>query len=784
MSPRGIHALHAVLGVLAVLFGALVTRRAAPTMFEINVFRLVNQLPPAFAAPLLGIMQFGALPAVGLFAAVAVVGRRRRLARYLLVGGGAAWLVAKILQVAVDQEPPDIVLRHVSLHGSVAPGLAFPSTHVAVAAALATTAAPYLSRPNRRLAWWLVGVVGVARVYVGAHFPIDVIGGVGVGWAVGSLVHLLVGSPGLLPGAKALDAALRDLPPLPDLSPRRGTGPCAVPPEEGPADVDLTGNAQPGQLLLKVVGRDDVGADWLYRAWRLLVFRRDDERQRPRDPRELAEHEAYLLLLARQGGVEVPQLVGTRMIGEEHAVIVREFIDGTPLDELSSDEAGERALVDAWQQLHRLHAAGITSGSPTLDAFVVDGGQKVWVVELAGGATAGDQHRFAHDDAELCVAIAERHSVEIAARCAAAALDHGGLVALLGQLQPLSLSARSRRAARRGRLLIPLRSQLGQLVGAEPAAIASPTRVAVRNLLPLLAALLAVNLLLPQVGHAQATLDALRQARWTWLLALCAAATATYIAAAVSLMGAVGRRLELGRTTAAQLAAAFSNRLAPAGLGGMSTNVMYLRAAGSSRVEAITAVGLNSVAGFLIHLVGVAAIVPLLGAGHARLRFSGPELPDRWPWLLVAVVALAVVGSWHWWAFVRRFVGSALGALLDAMRASLRRPRPTLVLLAGAGGITTAYTLALAAACEAFSVGLPLATVTAVYLGGSAAAAVAPTPGGLGALEAALVAGLTAAGASSGPAIAAVLTYRLVTYWVPVLPGAVSFHVLRRSGWL
>jgi undecaprenyl-diphosphatase len=152
MSPRGVHALHAVLGVVVVLFGAWVTRRGAPTIFEVNVFRLVNQLPPAFAAPLLGVMQFGALPAVGLFAAVAVVGRRHRLARYLTLGGGGAWLVAKILQVVVDQEPPDIVLRHVSLHGSVAPGLAFPSTHVAVAAALATTAAPYLSRPNRRLA--------------------------------------------------------------------------------------------------------------------------------------------------------------------------------------------------------------------------------------------------------------------------------------------------------------------------------------------------------------------------------------------------------------------------------------------------------------------------------------------------------------------------------------------------------------------------------------------------------------------------------------------------------
>jgi undecaprenyl-diphosphatase len=96
--------------------------------------------------------------------------------------------------------------------------------------------------------------------------------------------------------------------------------------------------------------------------------------------------------------------------------------------------------------------------------------------------------------------------------------------------------------------------------------------------------------------------------------------------------------------------------------------------------------------------------------------------------------------------------------------------------------VTLAYIGALAAAVAAVHGNLSIAEVGAVYLGASIIAAAAPTPGGLGALEAATVAGLTGMGMASGPAVAAVLSYRLVTYWLPILPGWISFHLLERRG--
>jgi undecaprenyl-diphosphatase len=294
--------------------------------------------------------------------------------------------------------------------------------------------------------------------------------------------------------------------------------------------------------------------------------------------------------------------------------------------------------------------------------------------------------------------------------------------------------------------------------------------------------LFAVNLLLPQIEQTGATGRALMSADWAWIAAVVLASALTYLAAAVALIGAAGRRLPLRRTWAAQVAAAFTNRLAPAGIGGMATNVRYLEHAGDRRSEAVAAVGLNSVAGFLVHLIGVIAVVPLLGATHAQLRLSGPDLPDNWFVLVGVVGAMAGLGLVHWGGVLRRRALPPIRDGLEALATTMRNPRAGLALIGGSIGVTAGYALALVAAAHAVGAGLPVATITAVYLGAAAVAAAAPTPGGLGALEAALVAGLTATGAASGPAIAAVLVYRLVTFWLPILPGFVAFRTLRRDG--
>ena len=120
-------------------------------------------------------------------------------------------------------------------------------------------------------------------------------------------------------------------------------------------------------------------------------------------------------------------------------------------------------------------------------------------------------------------------------------------------------------------------------------------------------------------------------------------------------------------------------------------------------------------------------------------------------------------------------VRSAAGSLRQAAASPVKLS----LLFGGSALLTLAYIAGLAASVQAFGGGPGLIVLGAVYLAAAALAAAAPTPGGLGAIEAALVAGLTGVGMQPGPAVSAVLVYRLATYWLPVLPGWLCWRSLQ-----
>ena len=151
--------------------------------------------------------------------------------------------------------------------------------------------------------------------------------------------------------------------------------------------------------------------------------------------------------------------------------------------------------------------------------------------------------------------------------------------------------------------------------------------------------------------------------------------------------------------------------------------------------------------------------------------------------LLAAVVGLVLITRQG-----RRFAARKLLPSLKSSVASLgrvaRSPVRLTLLFGGSALVTLAYIGGLVASVEAFGASASIAQMGAVYLGASLIAAASPTPGGLGAIEAALIAGLTGIGISSGAAVSAVLTYRLATYWLPVLPGWLSWRLLQRMDYL
>jgi uncharacterized membrane protein YbhN (UPF0104 family) len=302
--------------------------------------------------------------------------------------------------------------------------------------------------------------------------------------------------------------------------------------------------------------------------------------------------------------------------------------------------------------------------------------------------------------------------------------------------------------------------------------------------------------------------DSLAAADLEWLFLALALTTALWVAGTASQLGSLSIRPPLAQLFAVQVAASAVNHVVPGSVGGMAVNVRFLQRLGLSRASAMAAVGLNSIATLITHLlliVAVWALAPTVLAGGAvqsqlaRVTSLLPATPgsglSTTAVALVAVAATAVAvaviaavairrvglgSAWrrarsHAAAFTRRGLHefAALGTVM-------RSPGRAVLLWLGSATSPVLHAIILIAVFQSLATGVPPFTLALVYLVASAVAALVPSPGGFGALDVALVAGLVAVGAPSATAVAVVLGYRLVTVWAPLVPGALVFAFLLR----
>jgi membrane-associated phospholipid phosphatase len=162
---------------------------------EADAFRLVNDLP-SVPFPIVWVpMQLGNLLVVPAAVLVALAFRRWRLAGGLALAGAGVYALAKVVKHFVLRGRPSGLLDDVTVRGAAPHGLGFVSGHIAVVTALAYVAWPWLPRWGRWAAGVAVAAVFFTRMYVGAHLPLDMVGGAALGLAVGALVRLLLGVP-------------------------------------------------------------------------------------------------------------------------------------------------------------------------------------------------------------------------------------------------------------------------------------------------------------------------------------------------------------------------------------------------------------------------------------------------------------------------------------------------------------------------------------------------------------------------------------------------------------
>jgi uncharacterized membrane protein YbhN (UPF0104 family) len=265
-----------------------------------------------------------------------------------------------------------------------------------------------------------------------------------------------------------------------------------------------------------------------------------------------------------------------------------------------------------------------------------------------------------------------------------------------------------------------------------------------------------------------------------WLLAGVGCTCLSWVAASCVRQGALPDRLPPGLLLASQFAAGAANHALPGGFGAHAVTVRFLRARGVPPARAAASIGLYSLARSSAKTV---LLLVFLAASPAWRRL-GDLVPDG----RLLVPAAAVAGGTVACAGVlltvvrplRRPVTGLVRTALTDVRAVHARPCRALALWGGAVAMPLVQSGTLACAGASLGLGLPWEQVVLAYLAAGTAVGAVPAPGGL-AVDAALVWTLIGFGSSAAVATATVIGYRVLTDWLPLLPGALVLSALIRA---
>jgi membrane-associated phospholipid phosphatase len=163
---------------------------------ERAIFEAINSWPDVVYVLIWPFMQYGVFLTIPILVVVAVFVHRYRLAISMAFAGFGVYFIAKWLKHEVERGRPDALLHGVQERESFDIGsVGYPSGHIAVAAALTMVVTPYLHGRWRLVPAALVIVVAVGRTYVGAHLPLDLVGGAALGASAGAFANLIIGRP-------------------------------------------------------------------------------------------------------------------------------------------------------------------------------------------------------------------------------------------------------------------------------------------------------------------------------------------------------------------------------------------------------------------------------------------------------------------------------------------------------------------------------------------------------------------------------------------------------------
>lgn len=532
------------------------------------------------------------------------------------------------------------------------------------------------------------------------------------------------------------------------------------------------------RLDLVVLDRDLEGGGLATSAYRSLRLR-DDTGGAGTSMRRRLERTALNSWAISTAGINTPHLISVAEVGADSAVLAFDHIPGRTFANLPKP-IGDAELVGAWEIVRDLQAARIAHRALTGEHLLLGSDGKVYLIGVEEGAIAASDVLLRIDLAEMFCTLALLASPERAMAAGRMVLGDAHLARALPALQLVAFSAETRTELKEHHeILVHIREQLITLFPEAETEQIEIERIKPRTLLTIAGGTIAGYLLLTQL--AQVNLNRLfEQANLIWLLVALGFSVLTYVAATLSLTGVTPERLSFWKTFQAQLAASFATLVAPPTLGSVAVNVRFLTKQGINSALAGASVAVAQVLAFFSH-VGLLLIAAIAAGTANDLSFAPPKVAV----IVVAVLAMAISIAFSFTSVRKLLIGRVrpiIEQVVPRLAALINQPRK---LGQGIGGVlllNLCYCLCLYSCVLAFTPHASLAGIALVYLGSSVVAQAAPTPGGLGAVEAALAAGLTATGIQGEIAVSATLVFRLATFWLPTIPGWIAFGRLQKSG--
>lgn len=645
------------------------------------------------------------------------------------------------------------------------------SRWIAMLAAVLTVSGPWLPARWRRLWWFLLLAFVPIHLFVSTVVPARSLLGLSVGWCVGAIIVLFVGTPAL---EVPLDAAARLLAerghPVDSFRVLKPAGP-------GPLVLAAAVRGAEPNIVVEMYGQNQRSGGALRQAWRWLSHRNSESAPLHASMRRAVEHRALMGIAIGDLGVASSRPLAVSALARGWAMYAHTVPRGVPVDESSEDALA----TSIWKGLQILHSHQISHGDLRSAELRDDEGTALFG-GFSNAELGASDAQMQSDVAQLLISTSALFGEERAVRIAIDTLGTQTVLTASGRLTRSAIPARVRKSVPDGTgVMNAVRDEVVKQTGTDEIRAEQVTRFTRNQIIQLVLLIGLVYVAYPFISAVPTFVSELRTANWWWALLGLAVSALTYIGAAAALWACAFGMVSFKNLTIMQVANTFAATTTPAGVGGLALSVRFLQKGGLGAVRATAAVALQQSVQVITHVSLLVFFSVVAGTSADLAHF----VPDPTVLYLIAGVALGIVGTFMFVPTLRRWLRNAVRPQLTEVFGELgqlaKDPKRFLLIVLGCAATTLGAALALWASVEAFGGGTTFVTVTVVTMIGGTLASAAPTPGGVGAVEAALIGGLAAFGLPASVAVPSVLLYRVLTCWLPVFCGWPTLRWLTRK---